>query len=316
MSLALIDACRNENWEKAARLIGTPGIDVNFVDQSHSFTSALQLAASFCHFPTVALLIQNGANVKEPNEFGMTALHCAMEEILNDASCYDAAEKIVSALLVAGADVNISSDAGAKLKGGTRNRWNFTPLSIASALEFSSITKILIRFNADLNAPTMKECTPLMYAVQWRSLENVETLLRAGANMYIKDEAGNTVFFHASTPVRGMHWSTTNRLQICDVLTRYDCMYHLYRAARYLSIAFQKTQPVHVIEEIAVCVFLSYMKDDEIKLKDPEASLERLYSDAALLSNVHRSRIVIAAADRLCRTRRDLCDRVFQEMPL
>lgn len=75
--------------------------------------------------------------------------------------------KIISALLIAGADPNIS------------NNENVTPLHIVQTAEAA---KLLVTFGADVNAEDFNNYTPLHSAVEKNVLEVVNVLLRADAD--------------------------------------------------------------------------------------------------------------------------------------
>lgn len=111
----------------------------------------------------------NGCNINTSNSTGSTMLHYAVFHA-NDL-------EIVSALIKAGADVNI------KNKGG------FTPLHYAKS---SSIANALIKAGADVNAKDKDGASPLYSATINNVSSVVNALIQAGADVNAKDDIGTS----------------------------------------------------------------------------------------------------------------------------
>ncbi|MDE2489961.1 MAG: ankyrin repeat domain-containing protein [Elusimicrobia bacterium] len=112
-------------------------------------------------------------NAKDPAT-GDTALFAAA------ADNRDA--RVVSALIKAGASVNVKDDGG------------MTPLMVAGKPD---IARALIKAGADVNATDKQGWTPLIYAVSKAALDKTATpvvavLVKAGANVGMKDKDGDT----------------------------------------------------------------------------------------------------------------------------
>lgn len=88
-------------------------------------------------------------------------------------------EQIVQALLNAGADANF---------GGI-----VSPLHEAVLNDHVQIVELLLRNNADINAPDEEGTTPLMMAVAGGRLELVEYLVDRGADVNRRNDYGDTV---------------------------------------------------------------------------------------------------------------------------
>jgi ankyrin repeat protein len=120
------------------------------------------------------------ANPESINEFvgeGYGLLHVA---------CLFGHEKLVAELLGRGALVNVNAD----------NASRTTPLHAAVAFRdeviADRIARQLIDNGAELNAQQLGGETPLHHAVARGSLRLTEMLVLAGADPFLKDEAGRT----------------------------------------------------------------------------------------------------------------------------
>jgi ankyrin repeat protein len=121
---------------------------------------ALHWAAENGLVDIAALLIEQGADVDEKDQFGNTPLHLALRY-----------PDMVRLLLDSGADVN------------ARNAMGNTPLHLAVTDE--RVVEMLLDAGAQVNARNGLDKSPLNYAMRQgtsaSSLAVVETLIRAGA---------------------------------------------------------------------------------------------------------------------------------------
>jgi ankyrin repeat protein len=127
----------------------------------------------------VQKLINEGANINEPDRRGMTPLMYATQ--------YDNIE-MVEALIKKGADVNIKDKEGC------------TPLYYAVSTGNLKLVKMLIDKGADVNLGDKYKRTPLMN-VAYNSIDMVKLLLESGADVNARDYAGKTALMFASSPV-------------------------------------------------------------------------------------------------------------------
>ncbi len=115
-------------------------------------------------------------NLLNKNHFNETALLSA---------CYLGRSNMVKLLVKAGADCEISNEAG------------FLPLHIASYHGYKEIAETLIDTGCKLDTKTELGFTPLMLAFAMDHKEIVEPLIKAGASIVFKDSEGNTAFHYA-----------------------------------------------------------------------------------------------------------------------
>jgi len=92
-------------------------------------------------------------------------------------------------------------DNGANIE--TRNKYNDTPLILASFCGYTDIIKLLIGAGANIEAKDNYETTSLIYACINRNIENrnieiLKLLIHAGANIETQNQMGLTAFDYAS----------------------------------------------------------------------------------------------------------------------
>lgn len=107
-------------------------------------------------------------------------------------SCEPAEKDIVIELLKAGADVNKVDREGQ------------TAISIASMFKNIDVVHILINAGADINFQCRKSMrTPLIFASGYVQFPKVvRILLKAGADIYIKDKWGRSAYNHAGPVIK------------------------------------------------------------------------------------------------------------------
>tara|TARA_B100001079_G_C16352811_1_gene489082 strand:+ start:178 stop:903 length:726 start_codon:yes stop_codon:yes gene_type:complete len=171
----LHDAAKTGNIESIQHLLAE-GYGANEADEQGNLP--LHYAAANGHVAIVKLLTDRGANLDSADILrGWTALQIAI-----------VAGKIgvMETLLSNGANVDAKARTGE------------TALHIATQLRNSTLVKILIQHDADLNVlATYKtsrglDGTPLHWATQMGNTNIVDQLVTAGADMNIKNSAGLT----------------------------------------------------------------------------------------------------------------------------
>lgn len=147
--------------------------------------NALSLAAEKGRVEIVELLINHGANINARSEMGATALLIAIEH----------KHKNVVDLLLSSAIEHVFFPL--QKSSPYHNKFNVvaydTPLHAAIKMGDKDILEaLLVRYHSVNNIQNSLGETPLHCAVKSRNIEMVELLLNAGAQVYVKDVAGNT----------------------------------------------------------------------------------------------------------------------------
>jgi ankyrin repeat protein len=86
--------------------------------------------------------------------------------------------------------VKVSVGAGASIHG--KDKWQRTPLILASQLGETAIVRFLIDQGAYVNSINANLETALHWAARFGQLETVELLIAKGANVDVKDRGSNT----------------------------------------------------------------------------------------------------------------------------
>jgi hypothetical protein len=154
------------------------GADVN--GRGLAQQSILALAAQAGLAQPVATLLAAGADIKATDQWGETALH--QTQFFNPEVRQEPAGTnrgaIVDLLVKAGIPVDARDD------------WQHTPL-IDNLRGHEDVARALIARGADVNAQDSEGSTPLMTNDNPKA---TEMLLAAGANPFLKDDTGRTVF--------------------------------------------------------------------------------------------------------------------------
>lgn len=158
---ALHFAAREGQTEVCKYLLEELKLDVDSKDEEGE--TPLIHAARQGHTDTAKYLLEGGANPAIPSDLGATALHhsAGIGEI-----------KLLKILLSKVVDVDSQSDAG-------------TPLIWAAGHGQPDAVKVLLEHNANPNAETDDNITPLLSTVAAGSLPCLELLIQAGAKVNI-----------------------------------------------------------------------------------------------------------------------------------
>lgn len=133
---------------------------------------SLQEASAAGKFDEVAhQIFKNPNQINNFSDDGFTALGLA---------CYFGQEEVARYLVLKGADVNLPS----------KNGYNVFPLHAAVAGNFTSISKMLIENNAQVNIAQLNGLTPLHAAAQHGNIELIILLLEKGADTTLRMEGG------------------------------------------------------------------------------------------------------------------------------
>jgi len=155
---------------------------------------------------SVKFLLNAGANINAKNYRGETALHIAIDKGVAETALF---------LIQAGADVNlqdnekntalhyaVSNKNGSIVKAllkakaniALENLRNETPLWLAVESENIEIINLLVEAGANVNHVNSFNVSALQIAVQWcKNVETLKALMKAGGNLNIRDEDGNTL---------------------------------------------------------------------------------------------------------------------------
>jgi len=189
----LLKAARDGDTKTIEHLLSS-GADVNAKDE-HAQT-ALMYSADNGHLQAVKILLSKGAKVDAQNALSATALMLAANRRHLE---------VVKALLGAGAAVNVTASHG------------FTPLSVTVSGRDENalrIVELLITAGAEVNSQDDEARTPLMMACSGppappapppggkappidTQLQTVESLLKSGARLDLKDKYDQTALDYA-----------------------------------------------------------------------------------------------------------------------
>lgn len=134
--------------------------------------SPILVAASNGHKEVVQLLLDNGADPNQVDQFGRTPLQEA-------ADSWEG-EELVKLLLDKGAEIDRADKIGT------------TTLIMATVVGSHDVAKLLLDRGADVEKANINHTTPLMVAVQFNHAKMVELLLNNGADVRHGDGYGST----------------------------------------------------------------------------------------------------------------------------
>ena len=142
----------------------------------------LMRSAYECDFREARWLIEDKADVNTKSKSGFTPLHWVAWGDTTIRGCKTIAEQLIQS----GANVNDDSNSG------------LTPLHLAAQSHYRAMVILLLCNGAQINAENKKLKTPLHLAIEQKYDEDdrdstVKELVRAGANLELKDENGKTL---------------------------------------------------------------------------------------------------------------------------
>jgi ankyrin repeat protein len=195
---------------EALSLLIKAGAMIDVQDFNEMYPLSLAIYAN--HTEAVKFLVKSGAKINKPAFKKLTALHMAFDKEINP--------QIAIHLIQAGANVNAVDEDGntplhyavgiknidivkAMIKAGAEleleNGEQNTALMIAAASDDLPMIQLLIASGAVVKAPASKKGHDVLHTAAYHSnnLETVKILLRAGANINGRDEAGNTPLLYA-----------------------------------------------------------------------------------------------------------------------
>lgn len=158
-------------------LCGWAVVSLAIASASAAAEGPLADAAESQNSATISALLENNANVNEPQADGMTALHWA---------AYHDDLDTVRRFIAAGADPKAA------------NRYGVTPLSLACTNGNSAIVEALLAAGADPNTTLPGGETALMTASRTGRLGPVKALLARGAHVDAHERKGQTALMWAA----------------------------------------------------------------------------------------------------------------------
>ena len=164
----LHDAARAGDLDRVQKLV-VQGADVN--GRAIKEETPLMHAALAGKGDVVNYLLQRGANIEARNQHGLTALH---------AAAYGGHTDIVTLLISKGLDVNEAS-----------NRFQVSPLSLASEENHVETVKELLRHGADVHATNLNGYNVTSEAGYREHWELLGLLLANGAKCQDAELVGN-----------------------------------------------------------------------------------------------------------------------------
>ena len=137
-----------------------------------------------------------------------------------------------------------------------------TPLNFATRMDRFEDVEILIKKGANIDAADIYGKRPLYYAIQNLSTEIVETLIKAGANIEAVDEDGRTPLHHAIRPL--YHKNHYN-----DLIRGEEIVKTLIKAgANIEAVDIHGKTPLHYVAETynirVLCLLLSAGANAEV----------------------------------------------------
>lgn len=130
-------------------------------------------------YEVAKLLIENGADINKPDNYGRTPLIYATDnEYL----------ELIKLMIQKGADVNAKAADG------------YTAFLSSLATGNLAIIELFIDKGTDINSKTAEGLTPLIYTVihGYNNTDSVKILLKNEADIFARDNYGNSVITHAS----------------------------------------------------------------------------------------------------------------------
>ncbi|KAI0449366.1 hypothetical protein F5B21DRAFT_494476 [Xylaria acuta] len=189
--------------------VGILAAEYDVIERDSSDQTPLLRAVADRHVEIAQMLIENGADTKAKNTWGLTPLLSAI---------YHKEEDLVQMLLQNGADIEAKDDLyqtplfraierghkeivqilltnGANFEA--RDGFDGTPLVYAINHKNGDIVQMLLEKGANIEDKGVLDKTPLHYASEYGSKEIVHILLKNGANIEARDFASKTPLWYA-----------------------------------------------------------------------------------------------------------------------
>jgi ankyrin repeat protein len=218
------DAAKNGGLAKVQALLkGNP--DLVFSKDDAYGATPLHWATAFGHKDVAELLLANNAEVNAKAKNGMTPLHWAALDSIDEHATPKMGRKNVAELLLANkADVNSKDNRGMtplhyaaergykdkdiaelllanKADVNCKDNGGITPLHDAAGHGYKDISELLLAGKAEVNARDNNGETPLHWAAGGGYKDVAQLLLADGAEVNARDRSGNTPLHRAM--VRG-----------------------------------------------------------------------------------------------------------------
>jgi ankyrin repeat protein len=194
------------------------GEDVNAKD-TNGFTPLMYAAASNTHPSIIKTLIKNGADINITAIQGLTALHIAAGAswIMYKLNCLDKEREYyasnpnaVKALLEHTSNINVKDEDNNTplLHAIIHQAWVKRKFSKNPPLSKNKTTiKQLLKHNANVNSTDKKGMSPLMhYIYSEPEADVVKLLLKAGADVNLKTQKGETAMSFTREIHTAFHW--------------------------------------------------------------------------------------------------------------
>uniref|UniRef100_A0A8C8G8B1 Euchromatic histone-lysine N-methyltransferase 1b n=1 Tax=Oncorhynchus tshawytscha TaxID=74940 RepID=A0A8C8G8B1_ONCTS len=211
------------------------GVDPNFKMESQSRRTPLHVASEAGHQEICHLLVQSGANLDICDEDQRTPLMEACENNHLEAVCY---------LLRAGAIASHKDVEG------------FTCLHLAAKIGHYNIVEHLLSTGLiDINCQDDGGWTAMIWATEYKHLEQVKMLLNKGADINIRDKEENIC----------LHWAAfSGSVEIAELLLESKCDLH--------AVNIHGDSPLHIAarENRLECVTLFLSRGADVNLKNRE----------------------------------------------
>ncbi|XP_045069176.1 histone-lysine N-methyltransferase EHMT1-like isoform X2 [Coregonus clupeaformis] len=211
------------------------GIDPNFKMESQSRRTPLHVAAEAGHQEICHLLVQSGANLDIYDEDQRTPL---ME------ACENNHLETVRYLLSAGAIASHKDVEG------------FTCLHLAAKIGHYNIVEHLLSTGLiDINCQDDGGWTAMIWATEYKHLDQVKLLLNKGADINIRDKEENIC----------LHWAAfSGSVEIAELLLEAKCDLH--------AVNIHGDSPLHIAarENRLECVMLFLSREADVNLKNRE----------------------------------------------
>lgn len=173
----IFDAIKNNDLPKIKSLIERDASLINIKDASGNIP--LHIAAIKGSVAVTELLIKNGAEIDAANNILRTPL---FESITNGK------DEVSKLLIEKGAGVN------------TKDKNYNTPLHLAAQYNRTAVAELLLAGGADIESRDRNQYTPFNFGTrcQTSGVEILELLMKKGADINAKDNAGNNAFMNAA----------------------------------------------------------------------------------------------------------------------